>query len=194
MTGLVRFGRMVSPEVERKRTQGSNPDKPSSMPSPEFDQLFAPHDSEIRIFVRRRVDAQAVDDVMQEIRLAAFASMVSFNQRSSFRTWLYGIALNKCRDYYRGRGKDAAIVSLDSAGSVQAAGDAHAASDLHHTVSQALAELSQSQREVLELYYYGELTLPEIATILNRNLNTVKYQFYRAHAELADRLGGKEEL
>jgi RNA polymerase sigma-70 factor (ECF subfamily) len=193
MTGLVRFGRVVTPEVERKTAQVGNPDGSRALPSAEFESLFAPHDAEIRVFVRRRVDPQAVDDVMQEIRLAAFASADSFSRRSSFRTWLYGIALNKCRDYYRGRGKDAAIVSLESAGSVQAAGDAHAASDLHQTVLQALGELTQSQREVLELYYYGELTLPQIATILSRNLNTVKYQFYRAHAELADRLG-KEEL
>jgi len=48
-----------------------------------------------------------------------------------------------------------------------------------------LAQLTDTQREVLELYYFSQLNLPEIARALNRNLNTVKYQFYRAHSELA---------
>lgn len=41
---------------------------------------------------------------------------------------------------------------------------------------------------VVEMYYYAELTLPEIALALGRNLNTVKYQFYRAHARAAREL------
>ncbi len=49
-----------------------------------------------------------------------------------------------------------------------------------------------AQREVLELYYYAELTLPEIAAALGRNLNTVKYQFYRAHALAAEGLAAEE--
>jgi RNA polymerase sigma factor (sigma-70 family) len=53
----------------------------------------------------------------------------------------------------------------------------------------ALRTLPEAQREVVELYYYAELTLPEIATSLNRNLNTVKYQFYRAHQAVARELG-----
>jgi len=42
--------------------------------------------------------------------------------------------------------------------------------------------------ETTTLYYYAELTLPEIAEALGRNVNTVKYQFYRAHAQAADGL------
>jgi DNA-directed RNA polymerase specialized sigma24 family protein len=44
----------------------------------------------------------------------------------------------------------------------------------------------------LELYYYAELNLPEIAQVLNRNLNTVKYQFYRAHTQVAAAMGNPE--
>lgn len=189
MTGLVRFGRMVSPEVERRRFGSSG----EVLTSAEFDAMFAPFDGELRAFVLRRVNPQSVEDVMQEIRIAAFGSVHTFGRRSSRRTWLYGIALNKCRDFYRGRGKESRQVSLELAREISTATDAHAVTDLHEVVSNALEALSQSQREVLELYYYGELNLPEIAQALARNLNTVKYQFYRAHAELAEHLG-KEAL
>lgn len=56
-------------------------------------------------------------------------------------------------------------------------------------VERLLAELEETQREVIELYYYAQLTLAEIATVLERNLNTVKYQFYRAHSELLAAVG-----
>lgn len=187
MIGFARLGRVLNPRLDR--TPGGR-----ATLGGEFDQLFAPFEPELKAFVCRRVDAQAADDVMQEIRVAAYCAAGKFDGRSSLRTWVYGIALNKCRDYYRVRGKDSGKVSLDDAGEISATKDAHAASDLQHVVAGALEDLTQSQREVLELYYYGELTLPEIATALNRNLNTVKYQFYRAHSELADRLGGQEDL
>ena len=63
--------------------------------------------------------------------------------------------------------------------------DAYAAADRAQAVRAALAGLPEAQQEVLELYFYAELTLPEIAEMLGRNLNTVKYQFYRAHAQAA---------
>jgi hypothetical protein len=50
-------------------------------------------------------------------------------------------------------------------------------------VKVVLSRLPDAQREVLALYYFAELTLPEIATALNRNPNTIKYQFYRANAQ-----------
>ena len=52
----------------------------------------------------------------------------------------------------------------------------------------------EAQREVLDLYYWAELTLPEIARALNRNLNTVKYQFYRGHDLVAQGMAGMERM
>ena len=53
--------------------------------------------------------------------------------------------------------------------------------DWKQSVRSVLTLLASEQREVVEMYYYAELSLPEIAVALERNLNTVKYQFYRAH-------------
>ena len=44
------------------------------------------------------------------------------------------------------------------------------------------------------MYYYAELTLAEIAEALGRNVNTVKYQFYRAHTQVAEHLKESESL
>lgn len=58
-------------------------------------------------------------------------------------------------------------------------------SDLEAILPSLMERLSDTHRQLLDLYYYGELTLPEISRMVDRNLNTVKYQFYRAHEEMA---------
>jgi RNA polymerase sigma factor (sigma-70 family) len=69
----------------------------------------------------------------------------------------------------------------------------HQDADNRHDIGQALLALPEAQREVLELYYYADLTLAEIASALNRNLNTVKYHFYKAHTAVADLLIDRED-
>ncbi len=45
-----------------------------------------------------------------------------------------------------------------------------------------LAQLPDDQRVLLELYYFDDLTLAEVALVLDKNVNTVKYHFYQAHS------------
>ena len=60
--------------------------------------------------------------------------------------------------------------------------------DQREAIKAAMGTLPQAQKEVVELYYYAGLSLPEIAQSVKRNLNTVKYQFYRAHDQVAQSL------
>jgi len=151
-----------------------------------FDELFALHEPEIRRYVSKRIVLESVDDVLQDIWLAAWAALPSFDQRSRFKTWLYGICLHKIRDHYRSIKRNVAEVELSEHIAVQNTTGVDAS--VLASIPAMLAEVTESQREVLELYYFSQLNLPEIARALNRNLNTVKYQFYRAHSELADML------
>lgn len=70
----------------------------------------------------------------------------------------------------------------------------YAAAEARETVRIVVDTLPTAQREVLDLYYWAELTLPEIANVLNRNLNTVKYQFYRGHDLVAQGMAGVERM
>lgn len=154
-----------------------------------FDELVAAMSPELSRFVARRVRPDDVDDAVQETWLAAWSSLDRFDGRSQFKTWLYGIAVNKTRDIVRARRRvENGTASFDHA-VVEVGADPHEQTELRHTLEAALEELSSSQREVLELYYFAELTLAEVAKALDRNLNTVKYQFYRAHALVANAMG-----
>lgn len=168
-----------------------------------FDALVRRHESLLRGFLLRRIDAEAVDDLLQEVWLACWSALSRFQRRSCFKTWLYSIALNKCMDYHRAQRRAPATQSLDGQDGAAAAaaysgpyGEAdlrspeelYAAAEMRESIRRMMDNLPPSQREVLDLYYYAELTLPEIAAALDRNLNTVKYQFYRGHDRIAQQM------
>ena len=155
-----------------------------------FDVLLDRHSAEIRKFVVRRVSKELADDLLQDIWLAAWSSIGEFDCRSRFRTWIYGIAINKCKTLYRTQQRRSATVSLDDV-VLDRQKPVVQTSDLEAKLPSFIEMLSENHRQLLDLYYYGELTLPEISRLLDRNLNTVKYQFYRAHKELGDLI--KEE-
>lgn len=154
-----------------------------------FDSLVHAYERPLRGFLVRRVGSEAADDVLQETWIAAWHAMPKFAARSRFKAWLFGIALHKAADARRALGCATAESWSDmTERQIPTGRDPFADADLKHSVQAVLAQLMPVQREILELYYYAELTLPEIAESLGRNLNTVKYQFYRAHAQAADGL------
>jgi RNA polymerase sigma-70 factor, ECF subfamily len=158
-----------------------------------FDALVSEHQGEIRKFILKRVSREQVDDLLQEIWVAAWTSIGEFDCRSRFRTWLYGIAINKCKSHYRSQQRRLAHLSLDDM-LPDPQQPASQGSELEARLPTLLDMLSDNHHQLLDLYYYGELTLPEISRLLDRNLNTVKYQFYRAHSELGNLMkqGGQE--
>lgn len=159
-----------------------------------FDALMRSHESQLRGFICRRVGAGAVDDVLQETWLASWLALPKFSRRSRFKAWLFGIAFHKSNDYHRKRGRMAQELPLNEIETAAATQDWVADAELRQTVQRLLAELPQEQREVLEMYYYAELTLAEVAQELGRSLNTVKSQFYRAHAKIAHQFDTPEAL
>lgn len=150
-----------------------------------YDALIRRHESQLRGFLARRVESSAVDDVLQETWLAAWQAMPKFSRRGKFSSWLYGIAFHKSVDYHRAHARDPVEMPLEESMHATDMHDWSAGAELRDDVLYLVAELPGEQREVLDLYYYGELTLAEIAYELRRNLNTVKSQFYRAHAAIA---------
>lgn len=155
-----------------------------------FDALVYAHQNRLRAFLARRVGPDAADDVFQETLLGAWQAVPRLNLKVRFKTWLFGIAVHKAADYCRSRGRRGGMevplepITLETAGFAETG---FKELEQRTAVTAIFARLTDEQRELLEMYYFAELTLPEIATILSRNLNTLKYQFYRAHAVAAER-------
>jgi RNA polymerase sigma-70 factor (ECF subfamily) len=156
-----------------------------------FDALVYAHHDRLRAFLLRRVGADAVEDVIQETFLAAWQALPRLDLRVRFKTWLFSIAVHKAADYHRSQGRRSEAetpLDFERLPALPSAQDTATDVENRATVQLLLDHLSDEQRQLLEMYYFAELTLPEIATVLNRNLNTLKYQFYRAHALAAQHL------
>lgn len=152
-----------------------------------FDRLRARHADALRATLARRVRESEVDDLAQDTWLSAWCALGRFDGASHFRTWLIAIALHKLGSHFR-RGEQSRS-TLEYPGSEAIYVErAFERSALREVLGQAFAAMSGPQREVLDLYYFDDLNLREISERLGRNLNTVKYQFYRGHAEAAIRL------
>jgi RNA polymerase sigma-70 factor, ECF subfamily len=156
-----------------------------------FDALVHAHQDRLRAFLARRVGSEAAEDVLQETFLAAWQAIPRLDLKVRFKTWLFSIAVHKAADHFRASGRRADVetpLDPERLPSVPAAGDDYREAEQRAAVRQLLERLSDDQRQILEMYYFAELNLPEIATVLGRNLNTLKYQFYRAHAVAAQQM------
>jgi len=153
-----------------------------------FDTVVAVYDRELRRFLSRKVAKSEVEDIAQETWVAAWNSLNWFDGRCRFRTWLFGIAVLKVKDHFR-RKRSRPEPPLSLVDTIRYHEQRYGGAEMKESVRKVLETLSEAQREVIELYYFAELNLPEISRVLGRNLNTVKYQFYRAHAQAAEAMG-----
>ena len=79
-------------------------------------RLVAAHIDAVYAYARHRLSPHAdlVDDVVQDVFLAALKGLAAFERQSSLRTWLLAIARHKIEDIYRQRLRAAFALELDS--------------------------------------------------------------------------------
>jgi RNA polymerase sigma-70 factor (ECF subfamily) len=137
-------------------------------------------------------EADALDAV-QEGFVKALTHLQSFQGRSSFKTWLLRVVSNAALDMGRQRGRREAL-SLDAAEAAELAGDQLAISaaagqgleraDLRGVLDQALATLSEAQRQTFVLFADAELTYREVADALGISIGTVMSRLFYARQKL----------
>lgn len=169
-----------------------------------FDRLVRRHEGALLGFLNARLlSEEAAREVGQECLLAAWEQIQRFNGQSRFKTWLFGIASHKATDYLRKHHSARRPMPIEEALELyhasEAAWDADPQRLIDRTerelrVRDAVSRLPDQQRQMIELYYFGELTLREIAGLLGINLSTLKYQFYQAHRTLRPSLSDLLEV
>ena len=143
-------------------------------------------------------DSTITEDLTSNVFLAALRHIGRYKWRQiPFRVWLYRIATNEVRMYWR-RQKRVSAISLQPDSSSQqeqnrelessnpSAGDSVAASEEYRLVHKALLELRMKYRTVIILRYYEGKAIAEICEITGRKEGTVKSQLHRGLAKLQD--------
>lgn len=158
-----------------------------------FDRLFAALSPIVHGFFMRSFRSDAVaDDLLQTTFLKMHRARETFNGDLRLRPWVFAIAARVRLDEYR-RHKhlteeltETALATAEaSAPSVSHAGDP---SPLGDQVRAAVDALPESQRLIVHLHRYQELTFAEIAAVLGLSEGAVKLRAFRAYGHLRKHL------
>ncbi|MGN8027027.1 RNA polymerase sigma factor [Microbacterium sp. 22242] len=164
-----------------------------SLERPEaFSEIFERHVRPVGGYVRRRVGADAVDDVLSETFLVAFRRRSSFDQTAeSALPWLLGIATRVAKSHRAAEARQWRSFEA-SAGAAEHTESVHAASDDRLDADTALralapriAALAGRDRDALLLYAWADLTYEQIAEALGVPVGTVRSRLNRVRRKLA---------
>jgi RNA polymerase sigma-70 factor (ECF subfamily) len=151
--------------------------------------LFARHHVRIYRYVLRLLrDEMAAEDVIGDVFLDVWRQANRFEGRSAVSTWLIAIARFKALSLLRKRRE----VGLDeeTAEAIEETSDdpelAVTKQDKGEKLRKCLALLSREHREVIDLVYYHEKSVEEVAQIVGIPENTVKTRMFYARKKLGD--------
>lgn len=149
-----------------------------------------------RIALRLVGKQEIVPELAQEAFVQAYLSLDSLRDGMSFKSWLYGITLNVCRNYLRDSRIEVfslerieedgySCSALDDSPDPQRVAEEHEA---RQAILRAIDGLSTKDREVTLLFYYQQQSLEEISALLHISVGAVKGRLYRARKQLRQSL------
>ena len=145
----------------------------------DFEKLLGKETTVLERFVKYRIgNLHDADDVLQEIRIAAFRGFDGLKDISMFKPWLLGIARHKVNDYFREKAKTLEI-PLDDLNETVFTFGAHGKTTAS-VVRETLDLLGGKDKQILYLYYFKELPQEQIAKRLGLPLGTVKSRLHNA--------------
>jgi RNA polymerase sigma-70 factor (ECF subfamily) len=165
-----------------------------------FEMLYRRYEKPVLDFIYRMViDASVAESLCQEAFYRVVKSKKKYKATAQFKTWLFQIALNLCRDRLR-RMKHRSHLSLNSPVKVQNDGDIELqdlisdpfpgivenfeSGELESLIKAAIASLPEEEHLVVVLKEYQGMQYSEIAEVLNCPIGTLKSHNYRAHQKL----------
>lgn len=146
-------------------------------------------------------EEQAALDVVQNAVIKALEHVCSLHNREYMGTWLYRIVVNESINFLRKNARETLCGEEALADASQSEGlreDAQYGNpetlitQKAEELYEAVLALPEGMQTVIKLYYFEELTMPEISAITGVNLSTVKYRLYQGLRKL--RLTLKEDI
>ena len=153
--------------------------------------LFARHHVRVYRFVLRLVRDQTVaEDLINEVFLDVWRQANRFEARSAVSTWLLAIARFKALSALRRRPDEE--LDEEAAAAVEDPGDdpdlAVQKKDKSEALRKCLEALSPEHREIIDLVYYHEKSVEEVAQIVGIPENTVKTRMFYGRKRLSELL------
>ncbi len=151
-----------------------------------------------RLATRVIGNGDLAQELVQDAMLQAYLSLEKLHDPARFKSWLYGIVLNICRNDLRRRKVicfsletmvgNLVDESLPIAGSSPTPQLVAEQEELHTALLEAVDTLSHKNRSATLLFYHEQFSLQEVANRLNISVSAVKGRLHKARYQLRERL------
>lgn len=130
------------------------------------------------------------DDLAEEITQSVFVTVATklcqdgYNEQGRFEPWLFRITMNRVRDEFRRRGRHARPTDPSHLQDSRIAHDSGDQQTDHSPLRNAINQLNETDREIIELRHHGQLSFKQISEILNQPVGTLLARHHRALKKL----------
>ena len=152
-----------------------------------YEELVKRYQKPVYAMCRRYLSIESdAEDATQEVFMKVFHTLPSFEYRSTFKTWLFSIAINHCKtlltktqrfNQFHEYGEDEASENFEDEGSNTAVNVEE--DDERNCVQGVIDKMKDDERDVILLRFTSELSIEEIAKVLGKKLSATKMAFYR---------------
>jgi len=168
-----------------------------------FEALLVKYKDPVFRMVSKHIPQSHVEEVAHDAFVRAYEALPSFKYKSSFRQWLFAIAIRSCYDFwrqaYRRREVPLSALTKDEQHWLEQALAVQSSQSSYEKISQeearelldwALRRMSAEERMVLELLYLDGHSVKEAADLLGWSIANVKVRSYRSRRKLRKLLTG----
>ena len=155
-----------------------------------FEALLAPNLPVVQMLVHTHLGRSGqAEDVIQEILARAFTCRDQLRTDAKFRSWLWSIAVNEIRAFFR---RDRPILSLDQIPNLDVPDRAMSPLaraeriEVRNQVRAWIAELSERDQRVIQVRDIEDGSLRDLASALHSSESAAKTAHFRARKRLAD--------
>ncbi|WLR41638.1 sigma-70 family RNA polymerase sigma factor [Bacillus carboniphilus] len=125
---------------------------------------------------------QLAEDIAQEVFIKCYQNLDQFRQESSYKTWLYRITVNLCKDKVKSWSfRNLIFTDLFSTWTKTTESPETRLIDIEDNryISEKVLGLPIKYREIVILFYYEEFSYSEISEMLDLKASTVKSRLHR---------------
>ena len=156
-----------------------------------FDTLVGKYQRELYFLALRMVKNQEdAEDLAQQAFVKAFEKLDSFKGKSSFKTWLYQVAINLCRSFLRSRKPDTGFVEEMAAEEEDESAPLLRVlkNETAGLAARAVSQLPEKQRIAVTLRIVHEMSYKEIGDAADCSEQTAKVNFHYGIENLRKKL------
>ncbi len=159
-----------------------------------FTELVEKYQKQVHALVWRKIgDFHIAEEITQDTFLKAYQKLATLKQTQSFSSWLYVIATSRCNSWLHKEYRRTTLMQdMDTTHPEKATYSEYVHEEnerftveaQREVVKNLLAKLGESERTVMTLHYFGEMSCSEIGAFMGVSANTVKSRLRRAQQRL----------